>query len=197
MHSGMLVLTLGCRLSLLFSSKDAMQDPSDPWLLRLGVGKWIVDLSRKFIATVHSAQSTISQSSTLSRIVRRCWSIFQAAYSVRVDPAALRCAGPRPPSMASSRDRQMQVARFCNSESGLPNQYLSTVSVEVDKRTGFLLEESAAGNGFGVGGLVQLAKVAVFGTRLDLRTEGDDVEGGLFETLSRSLHSPLQLGDDL
>ena len=77
----------------------------------------------------HSLQGTISQLSTLSRTTRRCWSIFQNAYKARVEPAAFRWAGPLPPSTASSRDLQMQVARLRNSASSDPNQYLRHVSI--------------------------------------------------------------------
>ena len=49
-----------------------------------------------------SLQSTISQDRMLSRTMMRNRSIFQWVYSFLVAAAALRCAGPVPPLMASS-----------------------------------------------------------------------------------------------
>lgn len=68
--------------------------------------------------------STRSQLDTPSRMMSRCWSILHSAYMVRTALMASLCAGPVPPLRASSRLRQMHVARFRRFESGVPNQYL-------------------------------------------------------------------------
>lgn len=68
--------------------------------------------------------STKSQLDTPSRMMSRCWSILHSAYMVRTALMASLCAGPVPPLRASSRLRQMQVARLRRFWSGVPNQYL-------------------------------------------------------------------------
>lgn len=57
-------------------------------------------------------------------MMSRCWSILHSAYMVRTALMASLCAGPVPPLRASSRLRQMQVARLRRFRSGVPNQYL-------------------------------------------------------------------------
>ena len=106
--------------------------------------------------------------------------------------AALRWAGPLPPAIASSLDRHRQVARLRSSVSGLPNQYLEGrqyIGMENFFPSGrHLLEKPTTGNSFGMGSLVQFAKVAVFGLRLDLRAERNDIEGGLLKALTGLAH---------
>lgn len=115
----------------------------------------------------------------------RCWSILHSAYMVRTALMASLCAGPVPPLRASSRLRQIQVARLRRFPSGVPNQYLPASQPLLDSPAGReiweggggvretagggrqegtgrdILEEAAAGCGLGMCRLVEVAEVAV------------------------------------
>ena len=74
---------------------------------------------------LYSVHSTNSIATASARTVIRILSIFQYEYSDAVARAAFLCHCPLLPWTASSRVRQMHVAKFLPSASGVPNQYLS------------------------------------------------------------------------
>lgn len=80
--------------------------------------------------------SIISQLDKPSRMMSRCWSILHSAYMVRTALIASLCAGPVPPLRASSRLRQIHVARLRRLRSGVPNQYLPASHKLLDSLSG-------------------------------------------------------------
>ncbi len=80
------------------------------------------------ISLTHWEISQLFKSSLIKRLRR---SIDHSVYILLAAAAARRWAGPIPPSLASSRVLQTHVARFLPWWSGVPNQYLESVSISL------------------------------------------------------------------